>query len=283
MQQAKQHLIKIHPLTAAQNTPTKSVTFANGKTGLSVKWSSVTGADSYAVYRKAGSGSYKKIATVSGNSTVSYIDKSVKSGTKYRYKIKALKGDCSSASKESSTLLFLKTPTVTVSNAKTGIKIKWSKVTGAKGYYIYRKTGSGEWKKIKTITSGATVSYTNTSVESGKKYSYYVKAYNGKTYSSVKSCSALMFLKAAKIKSATSGKSGITLKWTKVTSAKGYYVYRKAGSGSYKKIATIKKGSTVSYLDKSAKKGTTYTYYLKAYNGSYKGYYANTVKCKDKY
>ena len=263
--------------------PPESVKATNGLSGIYVKWSSVTGADRYVIYRKAGSGSYKKIASVSGNSTVNYTDKDVKSGTKYTYKVKAVKGDYSGATKACSARLYLKTPTVTVSNIKGGIKIKWSKTTGAKGYYIYRKTGSGEWKKIKTIKSVSTVSYKDTSVKSGKKYSYYVKAYNGKTYSSVKASSTLMFLTAAKIKSATSGKTGITVKWAKVTSAKGYYVYRKTGSGSFKKIATVKKGSTVSYLDKSAKKGTTYTYYVKAYNGSYKGYYANQVKCKDKY
>ncbi len=256
---------------------------SNAKTGITVKWAKTVGAEGYSVYRKSGSGSFKKIADVEGVSSVSYTDKSVKSGSKYTYYVKACNGKTKSGYKATSEHLYLATPTVKTSNSKTGINVKWNKITGAKGYYVYRKTGSGKWTKVKTVTSGSTVSYTDTTAKSGTKYSYYVKAYNGKTVSSYKASKTLMYLKAVKLSSASSGKTGITVKWGKVTSAKGYYVYRKTGSGSYKKIATVKSGSTVKYLDKSAKKGTTYTYYVKAYNGSFKGSYANTLKCKDKY
>jgi len=40
-----------------------------------------------------------------------------------------------------------------LTNTSSGIKIKWTAVSGADGYYIYRKTSSGSYKKIKTITS----------------------------------------------------------------------------------------------------------------------------------
>ena len=42
---------------------------------------------------------------------------------------------------------------------------------------MYRKTGNGDWKKIKTITKGSTVTYTDTGLKKGKKYTYTVKAY----------------------------------------------------------------------------------------------------------
>ena len=58
--------------------------------------------------------------------------------------------------------------------------------------------------------------------------------------------------------------TGVKLSWKKVSKASGYYVYRKT-SGKYKKIATIKANSTVSYVDKKASNGTTYTYAVKAY------------------
>ncbi len=262
---------------------TPTVKTSNTSKGVSVKWNKITGAKGYYVYRKAGSGSWTKVKEITSGSTVSFTDTNVKSGTKYSYYVKAYNGKTVSGYKASTALLYLATPTVKISNTSKGVSVKWNKITGAKGYYVYRKAGSGKWTKVKEITSGSTVSYTDTNVKSGTKYSYYVKAYNGKTVSSYKASTTLMYLSAVKLSSATSGKSGITVKWSKVSGAKGYYVYRKAGSGSFKKLATVKSGSTVKYLDKSAKKGTTYTYYVKAYNGSYTGSYANTLKCKDKY
>ena len=74
---------------------------------------------------------------------------------------------------------------------QTSITLSWEKVKGADGYEIYRKTGKdGEYKKIKTITSGKTVTYKNTGLTVGKKYYYKVRAYDGSTkgkYSTSKS------------------------------------------------------------------------------------------------
>ena len=258
-------------------------TVKNTSKGVKLSWYESEGAESYTVYRKSGSSSYKAIKTVSKNTTT-FTDTTVKSGTVYTYTVRAKNSSGKSAyDKKGLSIRFLSAPTVKISNGKSGINIKWNKITGAKGYAIYRKTGSGSYKKIKTIKDGSVLSYTDTNVKSGTKYTYYVKAFSGSRYSGYKKSATLLYLKAAKISSAESGKKGITVKWSKVTGAKGYYIYRKTGSGSYSKIATVKSGSTVSYLNKSAKKGKTYTYYVKAYNGSYSGTCANKVKCKDKY
>ena len=69
---------------------------------------------------------------------------------------------------------WLATPTLSsASNVTGGVKFKWKAVTGAESYIVYRKTGSGSWSKIGTSTS---TSYTDTSVKSGKSYSYSVRA-----------------------------------------------------------------------------------------------------------
>jgi hypothetical protein len=68
-----------------------------GKTTLKVSkkgssailnWSTVSGAESYNIYRKSGSGSWKKISTVS---KTTYTDKNLKAGT-YSYRIQATSG-----------------------------------------------------------------------------------------------------------------------------------------------------------------------------------------------
>ena len=58
---------------------------------------------------------------------------------------------------------------------------------------------------------------------------------------------------------------GVKLSWNKAISAKGYYVYRKEGKGSWKKIKTISKNS---WTDTSVKNGKKYTYKIYAYNAS---------------
>ena len=65
---------------------------------------------------------------------------------------------------------------------------------------------------------------------------------------------------ATKKLTAVNRKKGIRITWNKVPGATGYILYRNG-----KKIATIKKGSTVSYLDKKANaKGKKYVYKLVA-------------------
>ena len=53
--------------------------------------------------------------------------------------------------------------------------------------------------------------------------------------------------------------------WKKVNRAKGYVVYQKKNTGKYKKVKTIKKGSTVKWTAKKLSKNNTYRYKIKAY------------------
>jgi len=63
--------------------------------------------------------------------------------------------------------------------SKTSVTLSWDKVDGAEGYEIYRKTGAdGTYKKIKTITSGKTVTFKNKELIFGKKYYYKVRAFD---------------------------------------------------------------------------------------------------------
>ena len=62
--------------------------------------------------------------------------------------------------------------------AETGLKIKWSKVAGATQYKIYRATSkNGKYKNIATVEGKSTVTYTDLTATSGKKYYYKVQAY----------------------------------------------------------------------------------------------------------
>ena len=157
------------------------------------------------------------------------------------------------------------------SNITYGVQVKWSRVTGATGYIVYRKGAGKGWGRIADIKSGSTVSYTDTTAASGTTYTYTVRAYNGSTMGDWHSTRSVKRLSDPKLTSAYKVSGGINVRWTGVTGATGYIVYRKSGSGSWGRIADIKSGSTVSYTDRTAKAGTTYTYTVRAYSGSTMG------------
>ena len=252
-------ILKYPELTSASNTTS----------GIQLKWSKVTDATGYILYRKTGNGSWSRIADIKNGSTVSYIDKTAKSGTTYTYTIRAYSGKYMSDWKTTKTIKRLDDPTVSAtSNITAGVQVKWSKVTGATGYIVYRKNGSGSWSRVADIKSGSTVSYTDKTAKSGTTYTYTVRAYSGSTIGDWSSTKTVKRLADPTVSSASNITAGVQVKWAKTAGATGYIVYRKTGTGSWSRIATIKSGSTTSYTDKSAKSGTNYSYTVRAYNGS---------------
>jgi fibronectin type 3 domain-containing protein len=166
-------------------------------------------------------------------------------------------------------MLTLTKPTVKVANTSTGVKVTWSKTTGATGYIVYRKTGSGKWTTLKTITSSSTVSYVDTTAKAGTTYYYTVRAYAGSNKSNKSSYVTDVSIKylAQPTVTLANASNGVKVSWSKTTGASGYYVYRKTASGSWSRIKTITSVGTTSYTDTTAKAGTTYYYTVKAYSG----------------
>lgn len=68
------------------------------------------------------------------------------------------------------------------------------------------------------------------------------------------------------VKSVKILKDGMTVKWKGSDGATGYYVSRKVGTGSFKRIATVKGGKTTSYTDKKISNGKKYAYRVFAFN-----------------
>ncbi len=254
----------------------------NASNGIKITWQKVTGANSYIIGRKTGSSGWVKIAQV-GN-VDNYIDKTAKAGTTYTYTVVSVCDDVKGFYDEAGvTYKRLSTvKTESANNTADGVKITWKPISNCIGYNIYRKTENGKYTRIATVKGAKKSYYTDKKAKSGTKYIYKVVAYSGNNLSCFNEVSRY-YLDNPSLSSAKSSKKGVTAKWKKITGADGYYVYRKTGSGSYKKIATVKGGKKYSYLDKSAKKGKTYTYKVKAYHGKTTSAYSNTKKVTDKY
>ena len=84
-----------------------------------------------------------------------------------------------------------------LTNVSSGIKIKWKKASNAQGYYIYRKSASTGYKKIKTIKNPKTITYIDKNTKVGKTYRYKVVPYYKDT---IGTCSKTMKLTRRKTK-----------------------------------------------------------------------------------
>lgn len=167
-----------------------------------------------------------------------------------------------------------------IENTQYGVLTKWGKVKGADKYRVYRKTSKSGWKCIATTSN---TYYTDKTAKSGTKYYYAVKSRNEAGNSSLSSSLSKYYLADPTLKTPSSSTKGIALKWTKVTGAEGYMIYRKTGSGTYKRIATEKGVSNLSYRDTTAVKGKKYTYKVKAYKSKTYSAYSKTKTITDKY
>ena len=147
---------------------------------IKLTWNKASGASGYKIYRRTAKGRYVCIKTVKSGTT-SYLDKTVKSGNRYYYCVKAYNGNVLSGYTEAS-ILYIKAPVVTVRKSAQGVKLSWKKSAGAKKYIVYRKTPTGKYRAVKTVTA-KTLSWTDKTAKKGQTYYYIVKAVNNKTYS----------------------------------------------------------------------------------------------------
>ena len=254
-------------IPAASTTPA-NVTLGSAKVvsgGIQVTWQQADGAAKYRVYRKDAMNTvWKVIATVTGTS---YVDKSAAAGVTYSYTVRGVDadGELSPDFDRTGVSATISAPTnVKLVGAKAvngGIQVTWQQANGAVKYKVYRKdTANTDWKVIATVSSA---SYVDRTTKIGTKYTYTVRgvAADGKTLSpgyDKTGVSATAAPANVTMGSAKAVNSGIQVTWQRAEDAAKYRVYRKdAANTGWKAIATV---SDTSYVDKTAKIGTKYTY-----------------------
>ena len=153
----------------------------------------------------------------------------------------------------------------------TELGLTWDEVKGASGYVIYRSaTGIDDYKAVKTIGEGTTVSYEDKKLKSGTTYFYTIRAY--KVIGDETVYSPYCFVKnGAPLKkpsiSATKNDNGeIKISWKEVTGANGYAVYYATSkNGTYELASMVDGKDTLYYNDKPSKTDAVYFYKVQAY------------------
>ncbi len=230
-----------------------------------IKWAAVAGASKYEVYRSGSKdGSYTLLGTTTATN---YTDNKANAGSIYYYKVKAVNAN-SIKSDYSATVAAtchcarpVVKPDYLISTGKP--YIKWTAVSGASKYYVYR-SGSSKGTDNSVGTTTAT-NYTDNKANAGYTYYYKVKAVSkvssgaNSYYSVVIGATCHCARPSVKI---TTVNGSPRLTWNAVAGANKYEVYRATSkNGSYTKMFTT---SNLSYTNTSAKAGTTYYYKVKA-------------------
>ena len=154
-----------------------------------------------------------------------------------------------------------------LTNDANGIKITWKQVTAATGYRLYRQTGNGKWKTVKTIGKGTTLNWTDKKVTDCTMYRYRLRPLYGRIVGDYKNTKTFWRISAPVItrlrkQSATS----LTVTWKKNTKLSGYRIQYAAAKNfrGYKAIE-VKSAKTAQQVIKKLSKKKRYYVRMRAY------------------
>ena len=235
---------------------------SNAEDGVSIKWDAVAGASKYRVYYKGRNGWTKLTDTTS----TSVLDEDVASGTNYTYTIRAMDNNNNHLSwyyEDGFKIRFIRAPQVTLSNAADGVKISWNKVSGAQKYRVFYY-GSKGWTRL---ADTAETSFIDTDVSSNHNYTYTVRCIteDGSAYTSDYRAGKSIRYYAAPVLTLSNAANGVSINWNAVSGASQYRIYVKNANGGWTKLGDTK---TTSYVDTTAKSGSSYTYTARAMDSS---------------
>ena len=250
------------------------VSVSNGDGYTCFKWDGPDDADGFRVYKKSSNGSWKLITKTSGRA-IYIFDRSVKSGDECTYTVQAVKnGSISGYDSQGKTGVYTAKPVINqLFNAKDGLYLSWSGVKGASKYMVYRRdTINTSWKLVYTGTS----TYLQDSRgANGVYFAYTVRAVSRLgNYSACDSKGTNTIVLKKPSLSLGCTPNGVMVSWSKLSSATGYNIYRKAaGSSSWRLVKTVSQSGNSYFTDTNVKQGTAYTYTIRQTRGGVLGSY----------
>ena len=154
------------------------------KTSVQLTWSSIPGADRYALYQKVGK-TFQRLTDSYQANTVTMTG--LKNKTRYTFYVRAHVDSTWSKVKKSDYVTCAPAdPNSPVVTAKAGVgkgkvKLSWKATRNATKYMVQAKVAKGKWKTLTKSCKKTT--YTAKGLKGGKKYTFRVRAYGNKRWS----------------------------------------------------------------------------------------------------
>ena len=229
---------------------------------LTLRWSAVSGAESYVLLKQNSKGEWVRKNAAAPTATT-FTDSKVKDAHSYSYRLYAVVNGQKGAV-TSLTTTYLAPPKITkFVNRANGIQLKWSRCAAARAYTVYRKNARGTWDRIATVGAG-TRSYLDKNVAGGTKYTYTLRQTNGKIASAFKKTGFRhVYVSQVTDLKAKNSPKGVALRWSGVAEAKSYEILRKTPGGEWTTVKTVKR-NVKKYVDAAAPYGKKCFYLVRA-------------------
>jgi fibronectin type III domain protein len=274
--------------------PPSSVFATPSTTQLSLNWTlASTDETAILLWRKGGGADWAQIASLPPT-TNSYIDTGLVPATSYTYRVRVV-------NPYGVSIWSLETPVETSSDvpwdptglmataAEAGtISLSWLPPSPPPysppvlNYSIWRKGGGADWAPL-ALVPGDVTSYVDTGLPSSTQYTYRVRALTGVatsvSWSNEASTTTPIVQPAAPsgLTATIASSTEVDLSWTLTGGDEtGIAVWRKAGSGSFARIAVLP-APTTHYSDTGLIAGTAYTYEVRAVNDFFASPWSNQV------
>jgi len=263
-------------LTAPSNLRATSVT----RTQINLAWNdNSTGETGFRVERSTNGGlSFTTRGTTGANAAV-YSDSGLTGGTTYTYRVRAVDANgASPASNELSASTLPDPPgaplNLNATLGASGVDLAWEDGSfNETGFKIERATGpAGSFSQIRT-TGPNVLSVTDTTAAPGTQYRYQVRATNtggDSAYSNIVTITTASATPSAPTGLAVTVLSDVQLRlnWTDTSSNEtGFRIERKTGAAAFAEVGQAATNATT-YTDNGLTASTTYTYRVRAANGS---------------
>ena len=216
---------------------------------VTLTWDAVLGADGYQVYKKTPKDKeFKLLKDLTNADTLTCKDKDLQTNATYEYCVCAYThykkeqwlGEVSEPVIHQTPLAIPELTEVSCTDY-TQLQLKWKSVDGAGGYQIYRSgSATGKYTCIKKLKDGKLTSYTDTNLECGKTYYYYIKAnqeFNGTWIVGDASNTISAQTRPNSVSlNGTRTETSVSLKWNVSSGSQGFELYRSTGDTSDYKL-----------------------------------------------
>ncbi|MEC4740621.1 FG-GAP-like repeat-containing protein, partial [Shewanella sp. E94] len=249
------------PIPTSMNVPTSTST--NGTIALS--WATASTATKYTLQELKSGGNW---VTLSSTLTTTSYSRTGRDSGGYTYRIRACNSSGCSGYRASAVTYVVKTPSsisAPSNDADGAYSINWTAVSGATGYQLEQKVGSGGWSSIYTGTSVSK----SISGQTNNTYQYRVKAKYGSVSGGYRTSSVVTVLlpppvpSSISIPTSTVTNGSFTISWSATSTATSYTLAERINGGNWS--YTTVSGVSKSY---SGRGNASYQYAIRGCNTS---------------